>query len=109
MRLLSSGKLHNPTTLMLLQSRISWEELESSGQANHRQRKGNEMDAMTDYQKRVVQELAELNEKREKLSDFIGTLTFIELNQFQKELLNKQSVIMELYAETLQARIMSFT
>jgi hypothetical protein len=64
---------------------------------------------MLAYQKRVVEELNELNEKREKLSNFMSTLIFIELNQFQKELLNKQNVLMELYAEVLQARIMSFT
>ena len=64
---------------------------------------------MRDYQKSVYAELLDLNGKRERLIKFMSTREFIELNQFHKELLNKQNVLMELYADVLQARIMSFT
>jgi len=64
---------------------------------------------MQAYQERVVNELQELTKKREKLIDFMGQLEFHELNQSQKSLLNKQAVIMEVYADILEYMIMSFT
>jgi hypothetical protein len=60
---------------------------------------------MQDYQKRVVSEWDELNLKRIKLQTFMTMMEFNELQNHQKELLVRQSVIMDLYAETLMQRI----
>jgi Ca2+-binding EF-hand superfamily protein len=63
---------------------------------------------MQDYQKRVVSELDELNLKRIKLQTFMTMMEFNELQNHQKELLVRQLVIMDLYAETLMQRISGF-
>ena len=60
------------------------------------------------YQARVIQEFDELEIKRNKLKDFMTTLEFNELQHHQKELLARQSVIMDLYAEVLDERILNF-
>lgn len=64
---------------------------------------------MEDYQKRVVQEKQELDEKISKLGVFIyGNQEFHKLSNSQKDLLIDQLKIMEKYSNILRIRIETF-
>lgn len=54
---------------------------------------------------RLQIELEELKERHEKLCQFLNGPSFYELTDRNKKLLIRQSVIMDLYIETLEARI----
>ena len=61
------------------------------------------------HQQRVVTELDELNEKREKLAAFFNTETYNGLPAVERTLLMAQSTIMQSYASILGQRIAGFT
>ncbi len=63
---------------------------------------------MLDYQKRVINELHELDKKLDGLINFISTETFEDLDIKQKYLLLTQQKIMESYAMILELRITKF-
>lgn len=63
---------------------------------------------MQPHQQRVVDEKNELGERLEKLLAFIGTDSYKELPEKDKELLFFQSQIMEDYFEVLEQRIELF-
>ena len=63
---------------------------------------------MKEYQKRVIEEKAQLEEKHTKLILFTESLEFEHLNRSEQLLLMKQDIIMELYSEVLAERIASF-
>jgi hypothetical protein len=61
------------------------------------------------HQERVVQEKKDLDEKAQKLSDFIGlSATFPQLDQAEQERLKEQCEIMWQYSEILGKRIAAF-
>lgn len=60
---------------------------------------------MEDWQTRVVEEKAELDKKRAKLSDFLNRA---KLDKPTYQLLVRQSEVMEEYSEILAERIESF-
>ncbi len=55
--------------------------------------------------KRVEQELADLEERYEKLDNFVGNARYMELPYAQKYLLVKQLAVMEEYTHILKARL----
>lgn len=62
------------------------------------------------YQQRVVDEKAELDDKRIKLKAFIdGSAIFADLCDDEKERLVRQHSCMTEYSEILQERIAAFT
>lgn len=64
------------------------------------------MSAMNvEARKRVVQELRELSQKREKLERFLETTAFQELRKVSRELLKAQAKAMKEYEEILICRI----
>ena len=63
---------------------------------------------MEDFQKRVVVERDELQEKMHNLSDFANSPTFHDLDDDEQSRINRQFMIMELYANTLNERINNF-
>lgn len=63
---------------------------------------------MQDFQKRVVQERAELIEKISKLSAFLDGDRFLELPDAERERLLRQNRIMREYAGVLAERIACF-
>ena len=60
---------------------------------------------MEDYQKRVIEEKAELDEKISKLTNFLNGQA---LANSQAKLMNRQLVLMELYSQVLADRIVTF-
>ena len=61
------------------------------------------------HQERVVQEKKDLDEKAQKLSDFIGTNpTFATIDPAEQERLREQCEIMWQYSEILGQRIAAF-
>ncbi|MDR1883081.1 MAG: hypothetical protein LBR26_09935 [Prevotella sp.] len=58
-----------------------------------------------DFKTRLVNERAELNEKIGKLKAFINTGKFFDLSENNRNLLWKQRAVMEIYEETLAARM----
>ena len=60
------------------------------------------------HQQRVVDEKQSLDEKRGKLNAFLETATFHSLSYKQRYLLNRQSMLMDLYSEVLGERIQAF-
>jgi hypothetical protein len=60
------------------------------------------------HQQRVVDEKAELDERREKLDKFLDTETFENLPQHEKTLLVRQSYLMLEYSNILGERIAAF-
>lgn len=60
------------------------------------------------HQQRVIDEKEELDGKLEKLGDFCNTPIFAELEVAEKNLLNRQFLAMELYAQVLSERIATF-
>ena len=63
---------------------------------------------MQDFQKRVVDEKTELDEKREKLGAFKNTDAFARLPWQEQERLNTQAHIMTMYSAVLGERIAAF-
>jgi len=63
---------------------------------------------MEDFQKRVVVERHELQEKIHNLSDFANSPIFHDLDDDEQSRINRQFMIMELYANTLNERIDKF-
>lgn len=63
---------------------------------------------MEAYQQRVVDEKAELDEKREKLRDFLYTDNFAAMKDGDRGLLQAQYIIMGNYSGILQSRIEGF-
>lgn len=60
------------------------------------------------HQQQVVDEKAELDEKREKLGAFRNTVLFISLPWQEQERLNTQAHIMTMYSAVLGERISAF-
>jgi hypothetical protein len=63
---------------------------------------------MVPHQQRVVNEKAELDEKREKLLAFFNTDLFRGLDQAEKDRLRTQHGVMGVYSEILHQRISAF-
>lgn len=60
---------------------------------------------MEEYKKRLLIEFSELNAKKNKLEEFIGSLKFEELDIPVKILMKNQLVFMKGYLQTLYDRI----
>ena len=60
---------------------------------------------MEEYKKRLLIEFSELNVKKNKLEEFIGTIKFEELDIPVKILMKNQLVFMKGYLQTLYDRI----
>ena len=60
---------------------------------------------MEEYKKRLLIEFSELNAKKNKLEEFIGTIKFEELDIPVKILMKNQLVFMKGYLQTLYDRI----
>ncbi len=63
---------------------------------------------MKEYQQRVVDELAELRIKTDKLEAFIGGPAFGEVHLDEQHRLHRQLVAMKEYARVLEERIEYF-
>ena len=63
---------------------------------------------MKDYQKRVVAEREELNDRLDRLIVFLGGDVFPELSVAEQERLKKQAMLMQDYLEILDERIENF-
>lgn len=63
---------------------------------------------MEAYQKRVVEEKAQLDERLGKLGTFLEGETFRKLSARDKYLLERQKEVMQSYSEVLGARIAGF-
>lgn len=61
------------------------------------------------HQQRVVDEKAELDERRSKLLAFFNTDLFRRLDQAEKDRLRTQHSVMGVYSEVLGQRITAFT
>ena len=64
---------------------------------------------MQDFQKRVIEEKAELDAKIEALGEFKYTDTFVNLPRQEQERLNTQGHIMTMYSAILGERIAAFS
>ena len=60
---------------------------------------------MEDFKARLETEKAELNEKMQKLRDFISSEAFTKIDAVQMTLLNVQIKAMETYSQCLLERI----
>ncbi len=60
------------------------------------------------YQQRVVDEKAELDEKREKLGKFIESDAYQALSEPERDLLSRQAIVMAEYSDILGTRIATF-
>lgn len=63
---------------------------------------------MKPHQERIVTEKNELDEKRGKLTAFIGGDTYRTLDQVEQSRLNRQLEAMTLYSNILGERIVAF-
>ena len=63
---------------------------------------------MKDFQQRVVDEKCDLDEKIERLDEFLYTDIFAKLNDGDRGLLQAQYIIMSNYSGILQSRIEGF-
>lgn len=63
---------------------------------------------MEDWQKRVINEKEELDEKLSKLSEFLYSDEFYEMEGPEVRLLWNQAEVMEKYSDILAARIYYF-
>lgn len=63
---------------------------------------------MENYQKRVVQEKTDLDERIEKLTDFISTQTYFDLKTRERNIMVLQLYYMRLYSSVLGERIAGF-
>ena len=66
------------------------------------------MPELKPHQQRVVQELAELKTKAEKLALFLGSKNYMALSPEEQDLLDSQLEIMTDYARILDKRIELF-
>lgn len=64
---------------------------------------------MEDWQKRVIQEQKELDEKRDKLDKFLVSSNFFALDSDVQKLMRQQSQAMEKYSSILRRRIVKFS
>jgi len=60
---------------------------------------------MSNYIERIKSELTELNNKLEKLNNFIANDAFMQLSTQKQELLRIQLAIMEAYVRIIKLRI----
>ncbi|MDE9484355.1 crAss001_48 related protein [Xenorhabdus bovienii] len=60
------------------------------------------------HQQRVMDEATELDQKIEKLSNFIGDSTYRKLEEADQFLLDAQLSVMKMYSEILHQRIRRF-
>lgn len=60
------------------------------------------------HQKRVIDEREELGSRLEKLENFIGGIKFTELDPAEQSRLDRQFLVMQLYAQVLSERISAF-
>lgn len=60
---------------------------------------------MEEYKKRLLEEFSDLNTKKVKLEEFVGSLKFEELDIPVKLLMKNQLVYMKGYLQTLYDRI----
>ena len=60
---------------------------------------------MEEYKKRLLEEFSDLNTKKVKLEEFVGSLKFEELDIPVKLLMKNQLVYMKCYLQTLYDRI----
>ncbi|CDH05447.1 conserved hypothetical protein [Xenorhabdus bovienii str. oregonense] len=60
------------------------------------------------HQQRVMDEATELDQKIEKLSNFIGDCTYRKLEEIDQFLLDAQLSAMKMYSEILHKRIRRF-
>jgi hypothetical protein len=67
-----------------------------------------EQKKLDQYQERVVEEKAALDDKIKRLMDFINSEIYVSLKPFDRELLEKQFYIMLEYSKTLRFRIINF-
>lgn len=63
---------------------------------------------MQPHQERVVAEEAELDEKHQKLSSFIGSQMYLSLPEAEQDRLVRQSGYMNEYRKVLIERILAF-
>ena len=63
---------------------------------------------MLPHQERVVKEEQELDEKIEKLNNFLGTSIFASLDTREQERLSRQLYHMQCYSSILAERIVAF-
>ena len=63
---------------------------------------------MEPYQKRIIDELAELDTKRNALTEFIGGVKWRNLDAQEKSRLNRQLEAMSLYSGVLHERVASW-
>lgn len=63
---------------------------------------------MEQHQQRVIQEKVELDEKIEKLSNFLASHRTLEVNSEELWRLHDQCILMRLYSYVLKARISAF-
>jgi len=63
---------------------------------------------MEDFMERVVQEKDGLDEKLNKLGEFLQTAMFDSLDEEEQGRLGRQFFAMEIYSDTLEARIDAF-
>ena len=63
---------------------------------------------MEDYQRRVLEEKAELDDRRDKLKAFFGEGRFTELDLAEQERMREQAIIMAAYSQILGKRITAF-
>lgn len=66
------------------------------------------IDAMQPHQQRVIDEKRELDEKRQKLTTFIGGDVYRTLDKVEQSRLNRQLEAMTLYSNVLKERIAAF-
>lgn len=64
--------------------------------------------ALKPHEQRVVDEMIELDGKRDKLEAFTKTETFVNLSLGERTLLREQCYFMKRYSEILAARINLF-
>jgi len=64
---------------------------------------------MQEFQQRVVDEKAALDDKLTRLTTFVGSETFNGLPEDEQERLHRQEMLMELYSDVLAERIANFS
>lgn len=60
---------------------------------------------MSDFKTRLLDEKAQLDDKREKLQSFLGSDKFVQIDSVQQRLLNIQILAMDTYSQCLLERI----
>jgi hypothetical protein len=63
---------------------------------------------MQSHQERVVTEKEELDDKRQKLTAFIGGSVYRDLDKIEQSRMNRQLEAMSLYSNVLAERIAAF-